>query len=344
MSEQGNRGTPTKGKCPVCFNDCESVRSSTRAVDGMLPLFVECPRCGQYRAADSMFTTQGPDPAGLLGPEGGRIRADLSAFIQERQDNDGPPIFLSDDFLDPEKHDPLGDVFRSRPPLSFHERADKLLKALAKEHPGAGNDIGLEGQELKLQARAWAIDGAEWREILRYLYQSRRLDSKIKAQFFYTRIAPGGWQRLEELEKEGSKLDQGFVAMWFDEELDPFEKAVAEAIRCAGYAPLRIDKRPGEERIDHRIEVELKKSRFVVADFTGHRGGVYFEAGFARALGRPVFFTCHEDDFEKRHFDTKQFACLRWDCRTLEQLKTDLRYSIENVCGRGPVPVEEEKC
>ena len=33
----------------------------------------------------------------------------------------------------------------------------------------------------------------------------------------------------------------------------------------------------------------------VVADFTGHRGGVYFEAGFARGLGIPVVWTCHKE-------------------------------------------------
>ncbi len=35
--------------------------------------------------------------------------------------------------------------------------------------------------------------------------------------------------------------------------------------------------------------------RFMIADFTGHRGGVYFEAGFAHGLGIPVIWTCRED-------------------------------------------------
>ena len=289
--------------------------------------------------ANNMLNEQGP-----LGPKNERIRANLSAFIREAQGKEGDTITLAAAFLSPEKHDPLGDVFRSRPPLYFHNRADKLLKALAKEQPGAGKDIDIEGQKLKLQASAWAIDDAELHALLSYLVQSQRLSTKREGQYRSTRIAPEGWQRLEELEKEGPELDKGFVAMWFDEELNPLEEAIAEAIRCAGYAPLRIDKHPGEERIDHRIEVELKKSRFVVADLTGHRGGVYFEAGFARALGRPVFFCCREDHFKKVHFDTRQFNCLRWDLDSLEELKRDLRYSIENVCGRGPVPVGKDDC
>ncbi len=127
--------------------------------------------------------------------------------------------------------------------------------------------------------------------------------------------------------------------MWFDEELNRlYDEALAPAIRTAGYAPLRIDQHHGEERIDHRIEVQIKQSRFVVADLTGHRGGVYYEGGYARALGKPVFFTCHKDDFKDRHFDIQQFFCLEWDCDTLETMKKKLSGAIENLCGRGPMP------
>jgi len=39
--------------------------------------------------------------------------------------------------------------------------------------------------------------------------------------------------------------------------------------------------------------------RFIVADFTGQRGGVYFEAGYALGLRKPVIWTCKRDWFNK---------------------------------------------
>jgi hypothetical protein len=44
----------------------------------------------------------------------------------------------------------------------------------------------------------------------------------------------------------------------------------------------------------------------------GHRGGVYFEAGFAMGLGLPVFWTCRQDDLDKLHFDIRQYNCIDW--------------------------------
>jgi hypothetical protein len=45
----------------------------------------------------------------------------------------------------------------------------------------------------------------------------------------------------------------------------------------------------------------------MVADFTGHRGGVYFEAGDGLGLGIPAIWTCRYDELKKSHFDMRQF-------------------------------------
>ncbi len=49
-----------------------------------------------------------------------------------------------------------------------------------------------------------------------------------------------------------------------------------------------------------------------VAHFTGNRGGVYFEAGFALGLGIPVIWTCHKDRISDLHFDTRQYNHIDW--------------------------------
>jgi len=56
------------------------------------------------------------------------------------------------------------------------------------------------------------------------------------------------------------------------------------------------------EKICDKIVSEIRKSGLLVADFTGNRGGVYFEAGFAMGLSIPVIWTCRASDVEKLHF------------------------------------------
>ena len=71
-------------------------------------------------------------------------------------------------------------------------------------------------------------------------------------------------------------------------------EGLRRGIEDAGYQALRIDKKEDVVKIDDEIISEIRRSRFLVADFTqgndGARGGVYFEAGFALGLGIPVIF------------------------------------------------------
>jgi hypothetical protein len=41
-----------------------------------------------------------------------------------------------------------------------------------------------------------------------------------------------------------------------------------------------VDRIEHNENINDKIIADLRACQFVVADFTGHKGGVYFEAGF----------------------------------------------------------------
>ena len=119
---------------------------------------------------------------------------------------------------------------------------------------------------------------------------------------------------------------------------DAWGNGFEPAIRNVGYEPIRIDKREHIEKIDDEIIAEIRRSRFVVADFThgdkGARGGVYYEAGFAHGLGIPVIFTCQEDSFNAVHFDVRQYNHIVWP--GLEELKKNLSIRIAAVIGDGP--------
>jgi hypothetical protein len=67
-----------------------------------------------------------------------------------------------------------------------------------------------------------------------------------------------------------------------------YDEAIQPAIREARYKPVRIDREQHANRIDDEIVGRIRGSRFMVADFTGQRHGVYFEAGLMLGLGRTV--------------------------------------------------------
>ena len=58
--------------------------------------------------------------------------------------------------------------------------------------------------------------------------------------------------------------------------------------------------------IDDRLRVEIRTSRFLIADLTHENAGAYWEAGFAEGLGKPVIYTC-----EKSKFDTAKTPSTR---------------------------------
>ena len=95
-------------------------------------------------------------------------------------------------------------------------------------------------------------------------------------------------------------LAQAFVAMWFGDNMkEVYDKGIAPAIIAAEYKPFRIDQEDYLGRVEDKIIAEIRRSRFVVADFThgedGVRGGVYYEAGFAQGLNLQVIPMCNKE-------------------------------------------------
>ncbi|MBI4800932.1 MAG: hypothetical protein HY796_00225 [Elusimicrobia bacterium] len=69
----------------------------------------------------------------------------------------------------------------------------------------------------------------------------------------------------------------------------------------------------------------------MIADFTGQRGGVYFEAGFAEGLGRQVIRSCREDEKTELHFDVNHYNFIFWN--SLEDLREKLKNRIAATVG-----------
>ena len=114
-----------------------------------------------------------------------------------------------------------------------------------------------------------------------------------------------------------------------------YDNVISKGISDASYRPHKVDQREHNNKIDDEIIAQIRRSRFVLADFTGHRGGVYFEAGFAKGLNIEVIWTCREDDIDKLHFDIRQYNCIVWKPSMLPDFRKNIANRIEAVLGRG---------
>jgi hypothetical protein len=121
-----------------------------------------------------------------------------------------------------------------------------------------------------------------------------------------------GWQMAAPL-GGGGIPGTCFVAMAFDPSLsDVYEEGIRPAVEGCGLNVVRVDKVEHNGIVTDLIMAEIRRSQIVVADVTLQRQGVYFEAGFALGLGRPVIWTCQAAEIAKVHFDTRQYSHVVW--------------------------------
>ena len=253
---------------------------------------------------------------------------------------------------------------QQRKELRIAERVDGILRYLESKSPLIGIDVQIyvflprSDTELTkdhsiyfdLLRHSESVNFDELMSLLNYLkkrdyIEHRGFRNNLRGECSLT---VEGYIRLEEIEKPNQDSTKVFVAMWFHPSMDKvWEKGIRPAITEAGYEPVRIDQKKHANKIDDEIIAEIRRSRFVVADFThgeiddndlsnknrGARGGVYYEAGFAHGLGIDVIFTCCKDQINAVHFDTRQYPHIRWS--RPEELKNALKNHISALYGDG---------
>ena len=97
-----------------------------------------------------------------------------------------------------------------------------------------------------------------------------------------------------------------FVLMPFDDAFnDTYELSIKEACNKGGAYCERVDEQLYEGSIIERIYNQIDKADFVIADMTGRNPNVFYEVGYAHALGkRVVLLTKNADDipFDLKHY------------------------------------------
>lgn len=138
-----------------------------------------------------------------------------------------------------------------------------------------------------------------------------------------------GLAKVIEINESGFQSTRCFIAMSFSDKLKETRDSIKLAINETGFQPILIDEIHIESdvTINDAIISEIKRCKFLVADFTEHKHGVYFEAGFALGLKRPVIYLCHKDDFDNTHFDTNHYPHIIYE--NTNQLKERLKTKIE---------------
>lgn len=237
---------------------------------------------------------------------------------------------------------------RRRRPLTVHERADRLLQEVSSGLSDIADIFENQQDESRAEVRrrlahAESLRIQEINYLVSYLEHRHWIerDGARQHPIARYRISVEGRARLAELDQAATDSSKAFVAMWFDDSMDEvWENAIKPGIEDAGYEAIRIDRKEHLNTIDDEIVAELRRARFVVADFTcgegGARGGVYYEAGFAHGRDVPVIFSCREDVIEELHFDTRQYPHVVWEPEKLDEFRDGLTKRICAVIGDGP--------
>lgn len=335
-----------KVRCPIWGTPAEIISGPTG--DGVY-IF-------SSRAAGDFFITMRAQA--VLEHRDERLKAKLTSWLVEQRwlGTQVPKILAT-----------TIDEVNKRRELPVFERADRTLRYIQNQTSQIGDTVGfLRNQDaidgisdslnegitpvkidishyhnaLTLRAFSESISVREVEFIIDYLStQQKWIEHRYESSSGICNLTFTGYARLSELAERDTKSSRAFVAMWFDNSMeDLWKKGIEPGIKDAGYDAVRIDREEHVNKIDDQIIAEIRRSRFVVADFThgrrGVRGGVYYEAGFAHGMNIPVIFSCREDILEDIHFDTRQYNHIVWE--KPEELREQLANRIAAVIGDGP--------
>lgn len=289
--------------------------------------FYECPNCGKFYASDD-FEDRDIDIHKKIA------KHLLSGYVREQNEYGKEDTLISNENVFDILNSPII-------PKSLEEQEEKLLLAMERRTKYLSQPI--KDPIIRQPAICYAHNDDERKALMHSLEGQKFVKSPATLADGYT-LTYTGLKFTQKLKFEVNNSNIAFVAMWFNEiEMkDVFEKAIAPAVDIATKKQLtafRVDQKEHNNDITDEIIANIKDSRFVIADMTGYRGGVYYEAGYARGLGKPVILTCRKDWFdgdldhdgkvikEKIHFDINHLNVIVWN--TVDELKERLILRIK---------------
>lgn len=227
-------------------------------------------------------------------------------------------------------------------PDSFNEKLDMVIELLATKIDDIGKwfDIPSDSMPKMINNMKYDIFFMPSNEEMNMSYQRVEFCKLLEELKYITIVGENkisftskGWVKVDALKRKNNSKT-AFIAMSFtfdNPAIAAAERCIKQAISEAGYVPQIISDKEHNNFIMDEIIYEIKQAAFIVADLTQQKTGVYYEAGYARALGKEVIFTCHSSDFENRHFDIAQVNTIEWENE--EKFIVDLKRRIQVTVG-----------
>jgi len=305
-------------KCLICENENSEIKLEDY---GQINIVI-CPNCGNYII--SKLTMNQCDYKSELN------RAKISHWIRTNQSK--TPVEL--------KRERIEDIIKNFSLPSPQEQADNLLLWLGDNYPIYGRDINIALENIIALAGTIDKDGilllfdyfTDKGFLLTYFEKSYRSDYEFVGQISFL-----GWERCYELQRTNKNSRLAFMAMKFNEEplTTVYNSVMKKAVEQTGFTLRDLGENNEAGLIDAKLRVEIRRSKFLIADLTHNNNGAYWEAGFAEGLGMPVIYVCEEEKFkaDKSHFDTNHHLTVLWknDEEGLKKFADKLKATIRDT-------------
>ncbi|MDD5693661.1 MAG: hypothetical protein PHU86_04295 [Patescibacteria group bacterium] len=294
--------------CPICNNqpieivhlpetDCKKIK---------------CILCGSFIISNTALADRTIDKVSK------EDRILFSGYIRENDERGNILKLLSDDILKiPEK-------VASYNRLTVVDKLITLITYFARTSKYIGQEVKID--YLTEFTKFFCKDANELRTLLSYLKERGYVNflGSLGSTVLSTELTVAGWQEYENIKEPNINSKKVFVAMSFQNSAmkEIFNRAISIACEECGLNAIRMDLIEHNEKICDEIISEIKASRLLIADFTGQRQNVYFEAGLALGLGIKVIWLCRDVEKAKLHFDTRQYNHIFW--KDAEDLRLQL--------------------
>jgi hypothetical protein len=221
-------------------------------------------------------------------------------------------------------------------PNTPKEKIDELLLFLYanQDHTGSVINVINEMPHDILLCRLYLKSNSEFMFFMKTLHEMKYVSyvetSSIDGfSVISLRLTFQGLEYIIGLEEEGAKSKDCFIAMSFSETQNETKEAIRTIVSQCGFNPILINEVNYESdiTINDAIIRYIKKSKFLIADFTEQKAGVYFESGFALGKGKPVIYMCSAADFDNLHFDTNHYPHIKYE--NIETMKKMLEDKIK---------------
>ena len=97
---------------------------------------------------------------------------------------------------------------------------------------------------------------------------------------------------------------------------------------------VRVDESCRSGEIPANIKELISESDFVICDLSYNNNGVYYEAGYAHALGKEVIFICENTHFPFLHFDLRHYNVLLYKKSDMQKFELELSKRIQELLNK----------